>query len=66
MSRLPGVYGIAYWLRVGEWLRGQKYLLTLPPYEAMQKIRRHFNVSRATAYRYLAAWREVNPEKEHA
>lgn len=62
MSRPAGADGIIYWFRVVEWLRMQKHLLQIPPYEAMEKIRQRFEVSRATAYRYLAAYRDADLE----
>lgn len=58
--RTPDESGVAYWLRMAEWCRQQKHLLSVPPMEGAQAIQRRFNVSRATAYRWLAAWREVN------
>lgn len=51
--------GIAHWLRLAEWLRQQRGLLELSPQEGALTIQRRFNVSRATAYRWLAGWREV-------
>jgi hypothetical protein len=63
MKRRPRAEnGIKEWLRFGEWCRGQRYLLVLTPMEAVATIQRRFDVSRATAYRWLAAWREVSVE----
>lgn len=63
MNRPAGADGLVYWFRVVEWLRMQKHLLQMPPYEAMQKISQRFEVSRATAYRYLAAYRDAASEE---
>ncbi len=55
--------GIAHWLRLAEWLRQQQALLDLPPMDAANAVQRRFNVSRATAYRWVAAWREVSADQ---
>ena len=55
-------YGPVFWLRFAEWCHARPKLLNAVSLgEAVQLIRDTFNVSRATAYRWLAAWREVHP-----
>lgn len=55
--------GITHWLRVAEWLRQQHALLDLSPGDAANAVQRRFSVSRATAYRWVAAWREVSADQ---
>lgn len=55
--------GIAHWLRLAEWLRQQRTLLDMAPMDAAHAVQRRFNVSRATAYRWVAAWREVSADQ---
>jgi hypothetical protein len=55
-------FGPDFWLRFAEWCRTHSRLLTTPG--AAQLIEQRFDVSRATAYRWLAAWREVHPQAE--
>ncbi|OOG61428.1 hypothetical protein B0E46_15735 [Rhodanobacter sp. B04] len=55
-------YGIVFWIRFAEWCAARPKLLdAISMVEGTQHIRDNFNVSRATAYRWLAAWREVHP-----
>lgn len=61
MSRKCADYGILFWLRFAEWCRARPYLLTVQAKNAMYDICAEFGVSRATGYRWLAAWREVHP-----
>ena len=61
MSRHSAEFGIAFWLRFGEWCRARPWLLTVAPKDAAQAICDRFGVSRATGFRWLTAWREVAP-----
>ena len=53
--------GVVFWLVVARWFEAKKTLTTAPTAEAVLMIRTRFDVSRATAYRWLKAWRDVNP-----
>lgn len=44
-------YGMEHWIRFGDWCRSSRLPVTV------EMIRGHFNVSRATAYRWFNAWR---------
>lgn len=57
-------YGPVFWIRFAEWCAARKLLLTYQHKDAAQLIRDEFNVSRATSYRWLSAWREVHPTIE--
>lgn len=57
-------YGLVFWMRFTMWCQARSYLLTIPAPEAVQEIRHEFRVSRPTAYRWLAAWREVSGATE--
>ena len=62
MRRQKTEYGVAFWIRFCAWAYARRYILNNPlRVESMQLIRDEFNVSRATAYRWLAAWHEVHP-----
>lgn len=46
-------YGPEFWIRFGEWCRNCRLPLTAA------LIRGHFDVSTATAYRWLRAWKDA-------
>lgn len=56
-----GDYGVAVYLRFAKWCAARPWILALQPKSAMYDICAEFGVSRATGYRWLAAWRDVNP-----
>lgn len=55
-------YGPVFWIRFAAWAEARRRILDNPlRIESMQLIQDSFHVSRATAYRWLAAWHEVHP-----
>lgn len=61
-TRAPtGDYGVVFWLRFAEWCRARPSLMGRPATVAASEICAAFNVSRATGFRWWAAWREVHP-----
>lgn len=48
-----------HWFAVTCWFQQQRTLLDLTTGDAVNAVQRRWSVSRATAYRWVAAWREI-------
>lgn len=46
-------HGPEFWIRFGDWCRASRMGVTV------EMIRGHFDVSNATAYRWLRAWKDA-------